>query len=140
MGSTSTLQRMQIAPHSTASPPAAHRQQLQAGWLRQRLPFLWWCERRAEHPLLQRQRHRVQLAQGRELSELRGQTFRVNKPLPLPANAPVGTQPVPGGSKPLYRLYNNASAPGKNYVSNHRYVTSRTTVDAAVAIGWLDEV
>ena len=69
-----------------------------------------------------------------------GQTFRVNKPLPLAANAPVGTQPsCPAGSKPLYRLYNNASAPGKNYVSNHRYVTSRTTVDAAVAIGWLDE-
>jgi len=69
-----------------------------------------------------------------------GQTFRVNKPLPLPANAPAGTQPgCPAGSKPLYRLYNNASAPGKNYVSNHRYVTSRATVDAAVAIGWLDE-
>jgi len=69
-----------------------------------------------------------------------GQTFRVNKPLPLPASAPAGTQPgCPAGSKPLYRLYNNASAPGKNYVSNHRYVTSRTTVDAAVAIGWLDE-
>ena len=69
-----------------------------------------------------------------------GQTFRVNKPLPLAANAAAGTQPsCPAGSKPLYRLYNNASAPGKNYVSNHRYVTSRTTVDAAVAIGWLDE-
>jgi len=69
-----------------------------------------------------------------------GQTFRVNKPLPLAANAPAGTQPsCPTGSKPLYRLYNNASAPGKNYVSNHRYVTSRSVVDAAVAIGWLDE-
>ena len=69
-----------------------------------------------------------------------GQTFRVNKPLPLAANAPAGTQPsCPARSKPLYRLYNNASAPGKNYVSNHRYVTSRATVDAAVAIGWLDE-
>ncbi len=69
-----------------------------------------------------------------------GQTFRVNKPLPLAANAPAGTQAsCPTGSKPLYRLYNNASAPGKNYVSNHRYVTSRSVVNAAVAIGWLDE-
>ncbi len=69
-----------------------------------------------------------------------GQTFRVNLPLPLAANAPSGTQPnCPAGSIPLYRLYNNAGAPGKTYVSNHRYVTTRSAVDAAVAKGWLDE-
>ncbi|MBL8311285.1 MAG: hypothetical protein JNL19_12725, partial [Burkholderiales bacterium] len=69
-----------------------------------------------------------------------GQTFRVNLPLPLAANAPVGTQPTcPTASIPLYRLYNNAGAPGKTYVSNHRYVTSRSEVEAAVSRGWLDE-
>ena len=69
-----------------------------------------------------------------------GQTFRVNLPLPLAANAPPGTQPnCPAGSIPLSRLYNNAGAPGKTYVSNHRYVTTRSAVDAAVTKGWLDE-
>ncbi|MBL8311286.1 MAG: hypothetical protein JNL19_12730 [Burkholderiales bacterium] len=69
-----------------------------------------------------------------------GQTFRVNLPLPLAANAPAGTRPAcPVGSIPLYRLYNNAGALGKTYVSNHRYVTSRSEVEAAVSRGWLDE-
>ena len=66
-----------------------------------------------------------------------GQTFAVNMPMPG-ANAD-GTKPCPIDSKPLYRLYNNASAPGKDYVSNHRYVTERADVSAAVAQGWLDE-
>ena len=66
-----------------------------------------------------------------------GQTFAVNMPMPG-ANAD-GTKPCPIDSKPLYRLYNNASAPGKDYVSNHRYVTERTDVVAAVAQGWVDE-
>ena len=66
-----------------------------------------------------------------------GQTFAVNMPLPG-ANAD-GTKPCPIDSKPLYRLYNNASAPGKDYVSNHRYVNERTDVNAAVAQGWVDE-
>ena len=58
----------------------------------------------------------------------------------------VSTQAVPGAlkdcpvqSKPLYRLYNNASTPGSGYVSNHRYVTDRADVLAAVAQGWADE-
>ena len=50
-----------------------------------------------------------------------------------------GTKPYPIDSKPLYRLYNNASAPGKNYVSNHRYVIERADLAAAVAQGWVDE-
>ena len=66
-----------------------------------------------------------------------GQTFAVNMPMPG-ANAD-GTKPCPIDSKPLYRLYNNASAPGKDYVSNHRYVTERSDVTAAVAQGWVDE-
>ena len=66
-----------------------------------------------------------------------GQTFAVNMPMPG-ANAD-GTKPCPIDSKPLYRLYNNASAPGKDYVSNHRYVTERADVSAAVAQGWVDE-
>ena len=66
-----------------------------------------------------------------------GQTFAVN--MPLPGNKADGTKPCPLASKPLYRLYNNASAPGKNYVSNHRYVTERADVGAATAQGWVDE-
>ncbi len=66
-----------------------------------------------------------------------GQTFAVNMPTPG-ANAD-GTKPCPIGSKPLYRLYNNASALGNDYVSNHRYVTERTDVVAVVAQGWVDE-
>ncbi len=66
-----------------------------------------------------------------------GQTFAVN--MPMPGSNTDGTKPCPIDSKPLYRLYNNASAPGKDYVSNHRYVTERTDVAAAVAIGWVDE-
>ena len=66
-----------------------------------------------------------------------GQTFAVN--MPMPGSNADGTKPCPIESKPLYRLYNNASAPGKDYVSNHRYVTERTDVAAAVAQGWVDE-
>ena len=66
-----------------------------------------------------------------------GQTFAVN--MPMPGNNVDSTKACPIGSKPLYRLYNNASAPGKDYVSNHRYVTERTDVVAAVAQGWVDE-
>ena len=66
-----------------------------------------------------------------------GQTFAVN--MPMPGSNADGTKPCPIDSKPLYRLYNNASAPGKNYVSNHRYVTERADVAVAVAQGWVDE-
>ena len=66
-----------------------------------------------------------------------GQTFAVN--MPLPGAAVNGVKPCPIDSKPLYRVYNNASAPGKDYVSNHRYVTERADVAAAVALGWVDE-
>ena len=66
-----------------------------------------------------------------------GQTFAVN--LPLPSSNADGTKPCPQASKPLYRLYNNASAPGKDYVSNHRYVTERADVSAAMVQGWVDE-
>ena len=66
-----------------------------------------------------------------------GQTFAVN--MPMPGSNADGTKACPIDSKPLYRLYNNASAPGKDYVSNHRYVTERTDVAAAVAQGWVDE-
>jgi serine protease len=71
-----------------------------------------------------------------------GQTFAVS----MPMRAKTAAQMLPGAlrdcrvkSKPLYRLYNNASAPGKDYVSNHRYVTERADVIAAVAQGWVDE-
>ena len=66
-----------------------------------------------------------------------GQTFAVN--MPMPGSNADGTKPCPIDSKPLYRLYNNASAPGKDYVSNHRYVAERTDIAAAVAQGWVDE-
>lgn len=66
-----------------------------------------------------------------------GQTFAVNVPLPVPAIS--GTKPCPISSKALYRVYNNASASNGRYVSNHRYLTERADVNAAVADGWLDE-
>ena len=71
-----------------------------------------------------------------------GQTFAVNMPMPAKTASqalPGALRDCPAKSKPLYRLYNNASAPGKDYVSNHRYVTDRADVNAAVAQGWVDE-
>ncbi len=66
-----------------------------------------------------------------------GQTFAVNMPLPG-ANAD-GSKPCPIDSKPLYRVYNNASASNGRFVSNHRYFTERADVATVVAQGWLDE-
>ena len=66
-----------------------------------------------------------------------GQTFAANMPLPG-ANAD-GTKPCPIDSKPLYRVYNNASASNGRFVSNHRYFTDKTDVAAVVAQGWLNE-
>ena len=71
-----------------------------------------------------------------------GQTFAINMPMP----AKNAAQAVPGAlrdcpidSKPLFRVYNNASASGGRFVSNHRYLTERVDVTAAVAQGWVDE-
>jgi hypothetical protein len=66
-----------------------------------------------------------------------GQTFAANMPL-SGANAD-GTKPCPIDSKPLYRVYNNASASNGRFVSNHRYFTEKTDVAAVVAQGWVDE-
>ena len=66
-----------------------------------------------------------------------GQTFAVN--MPLPGAAVDGVKPCPIDSKPLYRVYNNASASNGRFVSNHRYFTERADVATAVAQGWLDE-
>lgn len=71
-----------------------------------------------------------------------GQTFAVNMPLPAKnaeQAAPGALRDCPVGSKPLYRVYNNASNSGGRFVSNHRYLTERTDVTAAVAQGWVDE-
>ena len=74
-----------------------------------------------------------------------GQTFAVNMPMPATASvtpnasAVTTTTTCPTASKPLYRLYNNAGASNGAFVSNHRYVTERSDVAAAVAQGWLDE-
>ena len=66
-----------------------------------------------------------------------GQTFAVN--VPLPGAAVGGVKPCPIDSKPLYRVYNNASASNGRFVSNHRYLTERADVAAVVAQGWVDE-
>ena len=66
-----------------------------------------------------------------------GQTFAVN--LPLPGAAVIGVKPCPIDSKPLYRVYNNASASNSRFVSNHRYLTERADVATVVAQGWVDE-
>ncbi len=66
-----------------------------------------------------------------------GQTFAVN--MPLPGSNADGTKPCPVESKPLFRLYNNASNSNGRFVSNHRYTTDRTEVAVAVREGWADE-
>ena len=66
-----------------------------------------------------------------------GQTFAVN--MPLPGVNADGTKPCPIDSKPLYRVYNNASASNGRFVSNHRYFTERADVATVVAQGWVDE-
>jgi len=66
-----------------------------------------------------------------------GQTFAANMPMPG-VNADA-SKPCPIDSKPLYRLYNNASSSNGRYVSNHRYTTSRDDVTLAVRAGWVDE-
>ena len=71
-----------------------------------------------------------------------GQTFAVNMPMPAKneAQAVAGAlRACPVASRPLYRLYNNASASSGKFVSNHRYTTNRNDVAAAVGQGWLDE-
>jgi hypothetical protein len=66
-----------------------------------------------------------------------GQTFAVN--VPLPGAAVDGVKPCPVASKPLYRVYNNASKSSGRFVSNHRYLTEKADVAAVVAQGWADE-
>ena len=66
-----------------------------------------------------------------------GQTFAVN--VPLPGSNADGTKPCPIDSKPLYRVYNNASMSNGRFVSNHRYLTEKADVTAVVAQGWVDE-
>ena len=66
-----------------------------------------------------------------------GQTFAVN--MPLPGAAVNGVKPCPIDSKPLFRVYNNASASNGRFVSNHRYLTEKADVAAVVAQGWVDE-
>ncbi len=66
-----------------------------------------------------------------------GQTFAVN--MPLPNKNPVAAATCPASSKPLFRVYNNASKSNGRYVSNHRYLTEQTDVALLVLQGWADE-
>ncbi len=71
-----------------------------------------------------------------------GQTFAVNLPLPpktVAQQAPGALRDCPTASQPLFRVYNNAANSAGRYVSNHRYLTDRADVLAAVAQGWVDE-
>ena len=71
-----------------------------------------------------------------------GQTFAVNRPLPAARPeqmTPGAVRDCPAESKPLYRLYNNASYSNGRYVSNHRYTTDHNEVAVAVREGWADE-
>ena len=71
-----------------------------------------------------------------------GQTFAVNLPLPAKTVAqqtPGALRDCPTASQPLFRAYNNAANSGGRFVSNHRYLTDRADVIAAVAQGWVDE-
>jgi hypothetical protein len=83
-----------------------------------------------------------ELLKGIPVLSFEGQTFAVNMPMPAKNTvqaAPGALRDCPIASKPLYRLYNNASASNGSFVSNHRYTTSRADMAAAVAQGWLDE-
>ena len=71
-----------------------------------------------------------------------GQTFAVNLPLPPKTAAqqvPGALRDCPTASQPLFRVYNNAINSGGRFASNHRYLTHRADVVAAVAQGWVDE-
>jgi hypothetical protein len=71
-----------------------------------------------------------------------GQTFAVNLPLPpktVAQQAPGALRDCPTASQPLFRVYNNAANSGGRFASNHRYLTERADVMAAVAQGWVDE-
>ncbi len=71
-----------------------------------------------------------------------GQTFATNRPLPATRpeqSFPGAVRDCPAESKPLYRLYNNASYSNGGYVSNHRYTTDFIEVAVAVREGWADE-
>lgn len=65
------------------------------------------------------------------------QMFAVN--VPLPGVAVDGVMLCPIDSKPLYRVYNNASTSNGRFVSNHRYQTEKADVTAVVVQGWVDE-
>lgn len=71
-----------------------------------------------------------------------GQTFAANMPMPArtPAEAmPGALRACPEASRPLFRLYNNASQSAGRFVSNHRYTTDPDDVRDFVARGWKDE-
>ena len=71
-----------------------------------------------------------------------GQAFAVNLPLPAKTASqqpPGALRDCPTASQPLFRVYNNAVSSGGRFVSNHRYLTDRSDVNAAVAQGWVDE-
>lgn len=71
-----------------------------------------------------------------------GQTFAVNLPLPPKTAAqqvPGALRDCPTASQPLFRVYNNAINSGGRFVSNHRYLTDKADLMAAVAQGWVDE-
>ena len=72
-----------------------------------------------------------------EFLDYEGSSFTVN--MPLPGATVAGIKPCPIDSKPLFRLYNNATHSDGRFVSNHRYTTDRTDVAAFVAKGWVDE-
>ena len=61
--------------------------------------------------------------------------------LPTPAVSAIESPTCRGGTRPLYRAYNNAySLTRKNdWESNHRFVTDKADIDAMVAAGWVDE-
>ena len=61
--------------------------------------------------------------------------------LPTPAVSATELPTCRGGTRPLYRAYNNAySLTRKNdWESNHRFVTDKADIDAMVAAGWVDE-
>lgn len=69
--------------------------------------------------------------------DFEGSSFTVN--MPLPGATVDGIKPCPIDSKPLFRLYNNATHSGGRFVSNHRYTTDRADVTAFTAKGWVDE-
>ena len=120
---------------------AAHRQQFQAGgYGPASCRFYGESQRRAEHPLSPAPATPSATgSKGVGFLAGEGQTPGQQATAFCPPAHPQAQPGCLAGSKPLYLASTTTPAHRAKLRPNHRYVTSRATVDVAVAIGWPDE-